>query len=813
MDRNPYFHNLFTELLEHEKFIEDSQPILYLDEFGDYRVNLQKSLIPPLKIILKGINKLLQCRKAHIFLNEAGGTRISIRNHKEKLSSYVNKILDKTLVEGKIGIYFPGEPILSSDNKEQIDVAHEHIISVPIAVNNKSFGVFLFSEPITKGSFNINDEKFLLDISDAFSKFFEKSAIYKDNHTIYSGFFSSLLLLLEKSYLQHQLNHSNETLDEVMHVSKLINSSTDLESLLLSILSSAKRVLVAESSSLLLIDEQTNELYFNNVSGEKEKELKEIRVPMGTGIAGIVAQSGEPLIINDAESDERVYKDVDQHTNYHTRNLMCAPLRVRKKIIGVIEVLNSLGRNNFNDGDLNLFLSFSDHAALAIHNRDLIDNLQATNIHLERRVNELSTLFQVSSMISTAKYDQEIFDNIVRIIVEKLKIKGSAILLYDTGKDSFRITSQYGLPRTVAEKEFLDREFSFLYQAFAKNHIIHFSDLDEPVPSNNSKVDSPVNSDEIRKNIKSTGFAQKHLLIYPLHIDGSTIGLISFSEKEDEDPFFPEDRATIQIIVNQILKGYENILLNQEIIKNETLKKEVETSKKIQTAILPHKIPKLDHIEMAALSKPAMEVGGDFYDFTLLGRDKMGIIIADVSGKSLPAALFMASTSSIIRTLSLDVKNPPELLYKGNDLVYQNSQAGMFVTLFYLVIDQFSKNISFSSAGHNQQIFLPSEGEVEFLKAKGPPLGVLPMQEENPYTMGTRSFTTGDHIILYTDGVIEAVNERDEEFGMDRFLQLLRDNRSKTAQDIVDRIYEEVSSFSGSVPQFDDFTMVVVKMT
>ncbi len=172
----------------------------------------------------------------------------------------------------------------------------------------------------------------------------------------------------------------------------------------------------------------------------------------------------------------------------------------------------------------------------------------------------------------------------------------------------------------------------------------------------------------------------------------------------------------------------------------------------------------------------------------------------------------MASTSSITRTLSRNIFSPKELLEKANDLVYETSQAGMFVTIFYLFLDKQAGTIKYSSAGHNQQLLLKANGQIHYLHAKGSPLGIIPLDLHGPFGMGEQKVETGDSIVLYTDGVVEAINSKNEEFGMERFIDVLRQNQKKSAQQIIQEIYSSVNDFAGTEPQFDDFTMVLLKM-
>lgn len=763
---------------------------------GNIALRYSKELGKALEYILKEAKSLLKAEEGYLLLNTEDEKRIIIQTGKNKMPKVFESIVQAVFPHPYILKYRPGEKI-NLDEGKSVTASPANIISSAIGVDDGNFGVFLFSQKKDKDIFTDEDEELLHSFCLTLKTIFQYSTFTKDKKNILSDFLSTVTILLQKIYLSQKYKKSNYILEEVIHVSKIINSSENLDTLLLAIIKSAKEVLTAESSSLLLIDEESKEFYFNSVAGEKEEDLKKIRIPLDKGIAGVVAKSGKPLIINDAAQDERVYKTVDEQMKFTTRNLICAPLKVQNKIIGVIEVLNSIGRSQFMNSDLRLFSSFSDHAALAINNRDLIDNLQQAKGNLEKRVRELSTLLQISVIISLAKNEQDLFDKTVQVISDVLEIKRCTVLLYEERLQAFRLVSQFGLPPDISDQKEFPAENTISGMAYLSGKMIMESDIKK------SKY----------LKYQRNGYITDSFMVAPLILNEKKLGVIAFSDKKDGSLFVKDDEGIINSVVNQVLKGYESIILHKEIIENETLKREVETSKKIQEAILPHTLPKITGLDLSALARPARETGGDYYDFFNIGENRIGIIIADVSGKSLPAALFMASTSSITRTLAPSLFSTNELLSKANDFVYQNSHSGMFVTLFYIIVDLNSYQIYFSSAGHNQQFLIKNNNELINLTAKGSPLGIMSSEKHGPFGMESMKVSKGDTLVLYTDGVIESFDSNKEEYGTDRMLAFINDNLSKSAEEIVYSVFNDVNKFAGSEPQFDDFTMVIAKIT
>jgi phosphoserine phosphatase RsbU/P len=266
-------------------------------------------------------------------------------------------------------------------------------------------------------------------------------------------------------------------------------------------------------------------------------------------------------------------------------------------------------------------------------------------------------------------------------------------------------------------------------------------------------------------------------------------------------------------------------LLSERKMKQEKEKLEFEMARKdaelqiaaeIQRNFLPETIPKTEGFDVAAKSIPAKEVGGDFFDVMPLevipmSNARTGIMIADVSGKGVPAALFMALSRIVVRVTAMWFKQPSEVISFANPIISNNSKTGMFVTLFYGVLDNETRSITYVNAGHNPPIVLRKKtGEIEELNLTGIAVGAL---EDAEYTQVELQLSPGDVIVLYTDGITEAVNDREEMYDVPRLLETIRKTRDLSAQEIADEIIRSVFAFTGETPQFDDITLMVVKVS
>ncbi len=241
---------------------------------------------------------------------------------------------------------------------------------------------------------------------------------------------------------------------------------------------------------------------------------------------------------------------------------------------------------------------------------------------------------------------------------------------------------------------------------------------------------------------------------------------------------------------------------------------ELQIAADIQKSFLPSEIGPLPGFDIAAMSVPAKEVGGDFYDVIpfpmVAGKDrKVGILIADVSGKGIPAALFMALSRVIMRVNSLWHVHPAEVLRDANSIIYEDSKTGMFVTLFYAVIDLELRTVTYANAGHNPPLlFRAGTGVIEELMTTGVALGITDMAE---YTQTVCVLSPDDCILLYTDGITEADNEAEEMFGEERLWQCLARYHELTAREIMDSVLRDVRFFAAGYAQSDDITLMVLK--
>ncbi|MDZ7266672.1 MAG: PP2C family protein-serine/threonine phosphatase [candidate division KSB1 bacterium] len=249
--------------------------------------------------------------------------------------------------------------------------------------------------------------------------------------------------------------------------------------------------------------------------------------------------------------------------------------------------------------------------------------------------------------------------------------------------------------------------------------------------------------------------------------------------------------------------------------ERERLKMELEIARKAQLRMLPQHLPRIAGLDIAACSEPAREVGGDYYDFVMLDEQRLGVVIGDVSGKGMPAALYMTLTKGFLQAHASPHASPGEILCRMNRAFYATADRNVFVSLFYLVIDPVARRLTCARAGHNPVIVHPQNGAgVRLLQPPGIALGLergeifdrILQQEQH-------ILAPGDTLVLYTDGLTEAMNHRREEFGEHRLLEVIARNQQRRAPGLLDAIRQAHREFIGREDQYDDLTCVVVKLS
>ncbi|HVW09452.1 MAG TPA: PP2C family protein-serine/threonine phosphatase, partial [Bryobacteraceae bacterium] len=295
--------------------------------------------------------------------------------------------------------------------------------------------------------------------------------------------------------------------------------------------------------------------------------------------------------------------------------------------------------------------------------------------------------------------------------------------------------------------------------------------------------------------------------------DTEIIGVMSLGPKKSGEPYSKTDLRLLQTVAVQMGMALHNSRLASslaaETAHREVMNRELEIAREVQERLFPQKFPKVEGIDCFGFCRPARGVGGDYFDFIELRGGRIGVAIGDVSGKGVAAALLMASLQACLRGQTLaGVTDLGELMRNVNKLVYESSQSNRYATFFYGEFDPATRKFTYVNAGHNAPVILRGNETIR-LEASGPVVGLLPGVS---YSMDVFEMRPGDLFIGYTDGISEAQNEREEEWEEDRFLAAARTAAGGSARQTVEAIFREADAFTGNAKQYDDMTLLTVKI-
>lgn len=418
-----------------------------------------------------------------------------------------------------------------------------------------------------------------------------------------------------------KLERKVANLSSLIDVSAVINSTLDLDELLQIVLSIAENVLLAEASSILLINEETQVLELKVARGPVGERLMRdgVKLGVGQGIAGTVAQTGKPLLVKDAKADPNFFGKIDAETGFETRSIMTAPLRSRDKLVGVAQLINKKSGAFFDEEDLELFVTFGNQVAIAV----------------------------------------------------------------------------------------------------------------------------------------------------------------------------------------------ENTRMHGKLIRQQRMEQELELASVVQRSFLPDPFPEHPHFGLAGWSASAQNVGGDFYDYIIFDEKHIGVIVGDVSGKGVPAALHMARLVSDFRFQAARLVEPAPTMKALNDLLVKRAHRGSFVTALYAFFDLNRMEVLYCNAGHCP-FFVLKDGIVDVAqKVQEPPLGI---ETHDLFSEEAIALSKDSFLVFFTDGVIEARNRNRESLGIAEFTGIVEGTHVKTPEELILALILDIQSFSAGSKQHDDITLVACQV-
>ncbi|MEJ5350612.1 MAG: PP2C family protein-serine/threonine phosphatase [Melioribacteraceae bacterium] len=448
-------------------------------------------------------------------------------------------------------------------------------------------------------------------------------------------------------------------------------------------------------------------------------------------------------------------------------------------IKGLILLGRKLTNQKYEEDDIEFLKTILNVGATAIENSLIVNKLKNVNRELDAKVNQLSSLFDLSKEFSGILEPEAIGRLLVYTLIGHMLVSDYAIIICDR------------------------KNLSFLENSFNENLL-----NDALRQCDINLFDKPVLKQNFQKEYK-TLFDLGVELIVPMQIKNETKGLILLGKRKNNLQYSKSDVEFIYSLGSLAIISIENARLFKEMIEKQRMERDLETARSIQKNLLPKTIPSLSNLSLAAYNISARIVGGDYYDIVKLDDEKILIAIADVSGKGVPASLLMANLQAFLKSICKQKLPLDEATNLINDLVAENTTMGSFITFFWCLFDNTSKQLTYVNAGHNPPLLL-REGKIHKLKKGGMVLGFLPTTI--PYISETINLNSGDIIVLFTDGITEAMNKNLDEYSDERLEKLVLENSNLQPEEILEKIKESVNEFIDGAEQSDDITCLVMKV-
>jgi sigma-B regulation protein RsbU (phosphoserine phosphatase) len=449
--------------------------------------------------------------------------------------------------------------------------------------------------------------------------------------------------------------------------------------------------------------------------------------------------------------------------------------------------------SSFTPHSLALLTNVGNMMGIAIERARLFDLLR------EKRVNEQTALLELSSQLLSRLNFEDLSDFLVSEVRRLLDCDACAIFLPNDSNDwlYFVAASGWWSDPVAAERQIPIEADSGPGWVMQTQRPLLVEDLQKRDPT------SWTPQWLIEEGFRGHG-------IVPLVAEGISIGALAINSREPR--LLNEDELNfLQLMANQAAIAIETNRLHLEEIERQRIEEELAVGRQIQLSLLPKSLPTIPGWEFAVHYKAAHQVGGDFYDLFELPKleNQIGLFIGDVSGKGVPAALFMAMSRTMLRSTILSGRNPSQALVRANELIQKDSQADLFLSAICVSLNTRTGHFRYANAGHNRPILLRSSTvTLQELKARGIILGKfedIELEEDEVELM------PGDVFVCYTDGVTDAINAQQQSFDEERLFEIISSHHDATAEEMLSAILDEIRRFTANTAQTDDMTLVIGK--
>lgn len=567
-----------------------------------------------------------------------------------------------------------------------------------------------------------------------------------------------------------------ELLDFLLEVSRVTAETLDLDKLLENVASIVKTVVPYDLFAILLYSEAAQGLRIRYAIGHRDEVVRTLVIPLNQGITGSAAAARMPVLVEDVRSEPRYLNALDA-----VRSELAVPMMARGKLVGVLDV-QSTRVNAYGEQDRALLRLIATRVAVSIDNARLYRRV-------ERQNRTLRTLAHLSQEFSSILDLDELLGKIAATIRALINYDAFSIFLVD------------------AERKVLRHRFSVRYDQRVNLDNIPLGKGITGAAAESREAVRVLNTMEDPRYIASHPDIHSELAV-PLIVQDRVVGVLDL--ESDRVAHFTEDhQRTLSLLAPQVASSVENARLYEELAQREKrMEQDLTAARKLQHVLQPRQAPELRGLEIALRARPAREISGDVYDFFDHGDDYAVIVFGDVSGKGAAAALYGALVSGVLRILAPRRRSPAVLMQSLNETLLERKVDAQYATLLVALWEHRSRRLTLCNAGAEPP-FILRNGEIVKPKAEGVPIGLLESREYEEVAVDTRA---GDMILLYSDGVEDQLNAKEEEYSRARVQKLLKKHGAESPKAIADAIFKDLDAYRDGVSITDDQSVVVMRV-
>ena len=546
-------------------------------------------------------------------------------------------------------------------------------------------------------------------------------------------------------------------LTALVEFSRVINSSLDLNFILNNVLLTCLGKFLATRGIIAL-----------NINGKlKAKSYK-----------GITEES--ILLFPDIDADENCNENDDLKKFFIDNNLLASEkISSSNECVGIVCLGEKLNKQDYTKDDLDFLKTILNISASAIQNSMIVDELKIVNRELDSRIQRLSSLFELSKEFGLFSESTKVTRLLIFALIGQFLVQKYALLRFE-GNDIEVIEPKLPVDELLSNLRKIDYH----------------------------QIETSLNREQVALLFPSL-FEMGIEVIVPMQIQGKTKGLIILGKRINNIDYTDADIEFIFSVGSLAIISMENRRLFREALEKHKMEEELDIAREIQRNLLPQKFPSLSNFDIAAVNVSSKQVGGDYYDIIELDENDCVVAIADVSGKGVPASLMMANMQAFLQVICR--QNIPLDIATGliNDLISKNTTDGRFITFFWGTLNNLDKTFEYVNAGHNPPLLI-RDGKIIKLEIGGMILGV--MKTIMQYRSEKIQLMKDDVIVMFTDGISEAMNKKGEEFSDEALEKLSLELVGDTSENIMKKIQSEVQKFTDGANQSDDITLVVIKV-